>query len=70
MRTGPKSEAQIETLVETIQVFSADIGTDSSLDKCGVVAIKKGNIVRYDGIVLPNLDVMNEVDKERHTYLR
>ena len=64
-----KSELQIETLVETVQIFSTDIGMEFGLKRCGVLAIKRGKIVRYDGIVLPNGDVMKEVDKEGYAYL-
>ena len=64
-----KSESQIETLVGTVQIFSTDIEMEFGLKKCGVLAIKRGKIVRYYGIVLPNGGVMKEVDKEGHTYL-
>ena len=64
-----KSESQIETLVETVQIFSTDIGMEFGLKKRGVLAIKRGKIVKCDGIVLPNGDVMKEVDKEGYTYL-
>ena len=64
-----KSETQIEILMETGQVFRADIWVEFGLKKCRVLAIKRGKIVRYDGIVLPNDDVVKEVDKEGYTYL-
>ena len=64
-----KSESQIETLVGTVPVFSTDIGIEFGLKKCGVLAIKRGKIVKCNGILLPNGDVMKEVDKEGYTYL-
>ena len=39
-----KSESQIETLVETVQIFSTDIGMEFGLKKCGVLAIKRGKM--------------------------
>ena len=64
-----KIESQIETLVETVQILSTDIGMEFGLKKCGVLAIKRGKIVKCDGIVLPNGDIMKEVDKEGYTNL-
>ena len=64
-----KSESQIETLVGTVPVFSTDTGIEFGLKKCGVLAIKRGKIVKCNGILLPNGDVMKEVDKEGYTYL-
>ena len=63
------SESQIETLMEIVQIFSTDIGMEFGLKKCGVLAIKRGQIVKCDGIVLPNGDVMREADKKGYTYL-
>ena len=59
-----KSESQIEILVETVQIFRTDIGMEFGLKKCGVLAIKRGKIVKYDGIVLPNGDGMKEAEKK------
>ena len=58
-----KSEDQIDRLVQTVFVFSEDIGM-----KCGVVILKKGKLVKFDGIHLPNQKIMKEVDENRYTY--
>ena len=58
------SEVQIETLVETVQIVSTDMGMEFALKKCGVLAIKRGRMLRCDGIVLSNGDVMKELDKK------
>ena len=55
--------------METVQIFGTEIGMQVGLKTCGVLAIKRGKMVRCDGIVLPNGDVMKEVDKEGHYYL-
>ena len=59
-----KSEDQIDRLVQTVIVFSEDIGM-----KCGVVILKKGKLVKFDGIHLPNQEIMKEVDENGYTYL-
>ena len=37
--------------------------------KCGVLVLKRGRIVRCDGIELPNDEIIKEVGQEGHTYL-
>ena len=37
--------------------------------KCGILTLKRGNIVRCERIKLPNSEVMKEVEKEGYTYL-
>ena len=64
-----KSEEQIDTLVRTVHVFSTDIGMDFGMKKCGILTMKRGKVVRCEGIMLPNNEVMREVEKEGHTYL-
>ena len=39
------------------------------LKKCGVVIMKRGKLVRFDGIHLPNGDVIKQVDENGYTYL-
>ena len=38
------------------------------LKKCGVVILKTGKVVKFDGIHLPNQKIMKEVDENRYTY--
>ena len=45
-----KSDAQIDSLVQTVFTFSEDIGMEFSLKKCGVVILKKRKLVKFDGI--------------------
>ena len=52
-----------------VTYIKKNIGMESGLKKCGVLAIKRGKIVKCDGIVLLNGDVMKEADKEGYTYL-
>ena len=45
-----KSSDQIDSLVQTVFMFSVDIGMEFWLNKCGVVTLKKGKLVNFDGI--------------------
>ena len=64
-----KSDDQIDSLVQTVFTFSEDIGMEFGLKKCGVVILKKGKLVKFDGIHLPNQEIMKEVDENEYTYL-
>ena len=39
------------------------------LKKCGVVILKKGKRVTFDGIYLTNQEIMKEVYENEYTYL-
>ena len=49
-----KSGEQTNTLVRTVYVFSTDIGMESGVKKCGILAMKRGKIVKSEGIKLPD----------------
>ena len=64
-----KSEEQMDTLVRTVHVFRTDIGIEFGMKKCRILAMKRGKVVRCEGIKLSNGEVMKEVEKEGYTYL-
>ena len=49
-----KSGEQTNTLVRTVYVFSTDIGMESGVKKKGILAMKRGKIVKSEGIKLPD----------------
>ena len=59
----------MDTLGRTIHGFSTDIGMEFGMKKCRILTIKRGKVVRCEGIKLPNCEVMKEVKKEGYTYL-
>ncbi len=64
-----KNEEQIESLIQTTHIFSTDIGMEFGIKKCGVLILKRGKIVRCDGIELPNDELIKEVEQDGYTYL-
>ena len=64
-----KSDDQIDSQVQTVFTFSEDIGMAFGLRKCGVVILKKGRLVKFDGVHLSNQEIMKEVDENGYTYL-
>ena len=65
-----KSEDQIDSLVQTVFIFSEDIVMEFGLKKSGVIIVKKGKLATFDGIQLPNQEIMNELDENGCTYFR
>ena len=64
-----KSEDQIEKQVQTVLSFNEDIGMEFGLKKYEVVILKKGELVHFDGIHLPNQEITQEVDENLYNYL-
>ena len=64
-----KSEDQIEKQVQTVLSFNEDLGMEFGLKKYEVVILKKGELVHFDGIHLPNQEITKEVDENLYNYL-
>ena len=58
-----KNDDQIDSLVQTVFTFSEEISIGFVLKKCRVVTPKKGKLVKFDEIHLPNQEIMKEVDE-------
>ena len=64
-----RSEKALNSLVQTVRVVSEDIGMKFGIEKCAVLVLKRGNIIKSDGIVLPDdtvIKAMNEVDSYKY----
>ena len=64
-----KSEEQTNTLVRTAYVFSTDIGMEFGIKKCGILTMKRGKIVKSEGIKLTDGEVIKQVGQEGYIYL-
>ena len=64
-----KSEEQTNTLVKIVYVFSTDIDVESGIKKCGILTMKRGEIVRSEGVRLTDGEVKKQAGQERYTYL-
>ena len=53
-----KNEKGLDSLVQTVRIFSKDIGMEFGIDKCGKLVLKRGKIRKLDGISLPDGKVM------------
>ena len=65
-----KSEKQVDTLLNTVRVFSQDIGMQFGINKCAILVLKRGKVVRCEGIEIPNNQVIKSLGEgERYKYL-
>ena len=65
-----RSEKRLDSLVKTVRVFSEDIGTEFGIQKCAMLVMEKGKIVRSVGIELPDGKVIkSSQESESYKYL-
>ena len=67
-----KSYEQINSHIrsyKTVHTFSTEIGMEFGIKKCGVLVLKRGNIAKMEGIVLPDGQVIKEIDDNGYKYL-
>ena len=64
-----KSEEQVNALAKAVHVFSTGVGMDFGIKKCGILTMKRGKIVKSEGMKLPHGEVMKQVGWEGSTYL-
>ena len=64
-----KSEEQGNTLAKAVHVFSTGVGIDFGIKKCGILTMKRGKIVKSEGMKLPHGEVMKQVGWQGRTYL-
>ena len=65
-----RNEKGLNSLVQTIRVFSEDIGMEFSIEKCAMLVIEKREIVKPVGIKLPEGEVIKSLQEgESYKYL-
>ena len=62
-------KGDLEKLLRTVHSFSKDIGMEFGMEKCAVLVMEVGKKVECDGIVLPDGDLIKEVDDDGYKYL-
>ena len=64
------SEKGLDSLIQTIRVFSEDIGMEFGKEKCAMLLMEKGKIVKSVGIELPDGKVIKSLQEgESYKYL-
>ena len=66
-----KDEHEVNELVSTVQKFgSKDIGVKFGSKKCGVLLMRRGEVVSSDGVELANGETVKDVDEDGYTEAR
>ena len=66
-----RSGKELNSLVQTVRVFSEDIGMKFGIENCAMLVMEKGKIVKSVGIELPDGKVIKSLQEgERYKYLR
>ena len=69
LKSFGKNVEQIDSLANTVNISSGDIGMEFSIKKCGILRLKRGTVARSEKIELPNGEVTRDVKQEGYTYL-
>ena len=60
----------LDSVIETVKIFSQDIRMQFAIDKCAMLVMKKGKIVKSDDIQFPNDKVIKSLEEgESYKYL-
>ena len=69
LKLYPKSERELDSLIQTVRIFSDYVGMVFGLNKCAVLVLKRGKMVQTEGIELPDGMRMREVKLDGYKYL-
>ena len=58
-----RSEKGLDSLIQTVRIFSEDIGMDFGIEKCAMLVTEKGKIVKSVGKELPDGKVIKLLQK-------
>ena len=64
-----RSKNQKDSLVQTMHIFIEDFGMQFGIEKCGVLIMKRGKVIRANGIRLSDGQDMKDIDDAGYTYL-
>ena len=65
-----RSEKELDSLEQTVRVFTEDIGMEFGIEKCTMLVMEKGKIVKSVGIELPDGKVIKSLQEgESYNYL-
>ena len=63
-------EKGVDSLIQTVRVFSEDIGMEFGIEKCAVLVMKRGKVVKSEGIKLPDYKTIQGLkDGDSYKYL-
>ena len=63
------SQPDIDSLIQTVYIVTHDIGMRSGIDKCGILAMRRGKESECEGITIGSREVIGEIDDDGYKYL-
>ena len=70
LKLSSRSEKGLDSLIQAVRDFSEDIGMEFGIEKCAMLVMKKGKIVKSVGIELPDGKVIKSLQEgESYRYL-
>ena len=70
LKLNSRSEKGLDSLVQTVRAFSENIGMKFGIEKCAVLVMEKGNIMKSVDIELPDGKVIKSLrEGESYKYL-
>ena len=65
-----KNIRELDSLIQTVRIFSTDIGMEFGISKCAMIQMKRGKIVAFEGIELPKEEKIRSLEEgEGYRYL-
>ena len=65
-----ESEKTLDSLIETVRIFSNDIKMEFGINKYAILVLKRGKVVKSEGIKLPEDKVIRSLrEDEEYKYL-
>ena len=61
LKLDSRSEKGLDSLVRTVHVLSEDIGMEFGIEKCAILVMEKGKIVKSVGTELPDGKVIKSL---------
>lgn len=63
------TENQTDALINSVPIFSADVGMEFGLKKCGSLILKRGKMVATEGVVVLDRQIMRQIEKDRYKHV-
>ena len=64
-----KSDCEINGLVSTVQILSNDIEMEFGIKRSGELVLKRGKLVSFERVEMPDGERIKEIEKNRYKYL-
>ena len=64
-----KTEKELETLIQTVKIYSQNIGIEIGIEKCAMLVMKSSKRHMMEGVALPNHEKLRTLgEKEIYIY--